>query len=143
MNVWPEYNLEELIFKNRQSVLLKSFPRLLYNLEDQIVAVKGATTAERDRLIALSSSALRDVIYFISVFDRQGGKIIWEHRFRHPFPAGTFVDVKDGTHRENPRNLLFIQNRDCKTLFSDNFTVEDISQGAVKSSTRAFQFLER
>lgn len=145
METWPEYNFEEITFRNGAAVLVKNSPRLLYNESAQTVAIYGLNPRDHRRLLDSSASPLKDIFYFITVYDKAGGKELWRHRFRHPFPKGTTVCIlppPDGDDTP-PRPTLFVRNKAGTRLFSSSFTVRDVTDGAIQSDTRAFQFLER
>lgn len=63
--------------------------------------------------------------------------------FKHPFPRGAGVFLREfpaasPLHRDN----LFLQREGDRLFFSNDFTLADVSKGAINSQQKVYQFHE-
>lgn len=131
---WLEYIPEKLSFARGPAVEFPASARLLYNPAENIIALEnpGANASELLRDHAAAGHELRRIEYAMQlelprVSERLG--------FFHPMKPGNGVRV-----RTNDRGQLFFMQDHNRPLFSKDYTVSDVSRGAIKSDRAVWQF---
>lgn len=113
---------------------------LIHRPGENSVIIDGVDTPDqaREKLLAsLLPYELWTIRYEIRV---QGFPPI---PFCHPFPRGAGVrlyEYEDPTREQ--QNQLFLYRGRGERFFSNNFTLDDVSQGKIESSQSAYQFHE-
>ncbi len=137
--LWLEYRPDALTFQNGNRITFPRDARMLYNPEDNIIALE-LTAAQRARVKqaipvrphSAPSFELRRIEYSM-LFDFDGHRATY--RFFHPMKPGNGVRL-----RINDRGELFFLNDAARPLFSKDYTVRDVTRGEIDSDRAVWQF---
>lgn len=135
---WLEYRLRAIEFQNGAKLGFNR-ARMLYNEDDQIIAIEHIDAPGRALDDALAEIANPDgslpemkTIFYDMVIEGYA-----PIGFYHPMKRGTGVRLLP---REPGRSRLFFAQKGGKSMFTKEWTLRDVSEGAIDSDKHVWQF---
>lgn len=137
--LWLEYELNYLTLQNGRRIFFPRSSRMLYEPDDHVILIE-TTRATRNHIVKgydlkpgnLDGPELKRIEYAMLV-NLPGVRETL--RFFHPMKPGNGVRLAVAPGGE----LVFFQ-QDEKPLFSKDYTLRDVSRGAIDSDRAVWQF---
>lgn len=143
MNAAIKYRLLSLEFRGMKRKAGFRGAMLRHNPAGRFVTITNLLTppAVVDRYLAeIDGREIRAIRYQIIVTDpRSGRRLHPPITYCHPLPRGTRVKI---TTKDGERDTIYLARQGAGRFFSDNFRLGDVTDGAVESPQRVYQFHE-
>lgn len=133
--LWLEYRLDALTLEGGRKLHFPTSTRLLYNPADHVIAIE-TTGPKRKQILErpdLLGAELRRIEYAMLVNLPPHPRMVM--RFYHPMNPGNGVRLA-----KNDRGQLFFRQQNGAPLFSKDYTLRDVSRGAIDSDRAVWQF---
>ena len=135
---WLEYRLRRIEFQNGAEIGFRR-ARMLYNEDDHIIAIEHVDEPSWrvDEILAEIADRRGNLPELKTIFYDMVIEGYPPIRFFHPMEPGTGVRLLE---REPGRSRLFFAQRNGEPMFTKEWTLRDVSEGAIDSDRRVWQF---